>query len=1115
VDNLEHRRAFLPDQQLAFSIVPPYRATLPNAAINDQNLPGVNLFKLNSDSVPKDKWAFRETTAGSGTFDQVEITITEFDVNATYFISYQSTDRTVLDELGFDELRTMITVGDTAGQNKYIEFTDYRIVTDIIGNTPSDPDALIAGSANANLTGEVLNFAETASGGASTGTIALGSANSYTYPYNLHYKLECTSAPSATESVWEVTITHLTGGNAIDAPVPAHSSLTLPTVKIDDTVNDTNFNLAANTPFVAGRSPTYDFTDGIRLTFTYGTGFDVGDIYEWDGMAPNLIEIASHHDNTNQFSDLTEPLIEGNTTPGTSPTSGGFVDVHPDTDYSGEFDRAYHLECTAITPATTPGTTLDRTATFVIAGYQELPITEATFTVDESVAASLKVEIEDDIFLRFDFGGGHSAVDPDHPIAAADATDLGTAITLATEMRSEYNDHDGDVGAGAPYHFGGSASHPIAAAAPTDLATLVTFCQEAQTDYTAHIADTTMHFPADAVFTLDPTITPTDLSSCILFLNDWKAKLTRHYDVINFTVGDTWTTTALAARQDFTAKDDRLYTLTTTSVVAGTSVTFSFYTDTFEGSFGSNFSVTPTDPYLRFTDNIVLSVRNFEGGPSGDERFAANDIFTFNTLNEDLVDWSLVLRETETFANEDIKQDVLGNITGVPLSYYVTLEFTPSTVLRVRDPSTGSLISYSLVQAGGENTPFISFATLPSGDVEVKYEHRGEEPDPGNIYFITAHQLRPAALYNTPIKFLLRDDMDRGLSPKTSDNHVWLMGDLAFDTGFFGAFFVQVLDQSGTQDFSAADFRLAIDSTETNSEITDVTVLSRFDVLGYSKTSVVNMNDPFEAKERALWVGVPIGTPIGDVDTADTLVFLARKTLQLSGLNPARGQIRLCANQRALRTFTLEDGSSSQVELDGSFLAGYTAAYNASFVDPSETLLNKDSGSFDEMDTFNESEVQILGGASIYWFDDVGAGIFRFGESHTVDTTSPETNEISAINQKDDVVRRVRRDMTDALIGVVPPSTTAGVTIITSTLVSILSNLVTRGIIAPYGQEENPPVVRKINPNKDVVIFVDEQDKRLYNFQFFFNVKQPIKRLFGLFSLNSRFWDNRSNSASI
>jgi hypothetical protein len=1070
---------------------------------------------LNSDSVPKDKWAFRETTAGSGVFDQVEITITEFDVNATYFISYQSSDRTVLDELEFDELRTMISVGDTAGQNKYVEFVDYRVVTDIVGNTPSDPDALTAGAGNGDLTGETINLSQTGVGGVGTGDVAFGTLNSYTYPYNLHYKIEVTSTPSATEAVFEVTITHLTGGNSIDAPVPAHSSLTLPTFKIDDTVNNTNFNLAANTGFVAGRSPTYDFTDGIRLTFTFGTTFDVGDIWEWDGLGPGLIEIASQHDNTNQFSDMTEPLVEGNTTPGTAPTSGGFIDVHPDTDYSGEFDRRYHLECTAITPPSVPGTSLDRTATFVATGYRELPITEVTFTVDEAVATSLRVEIEDDIFLRFAFGGGHLAVDPDHPIAAADATDLGTAITLATEMRSKYNDHDGDVGGGAPYHHGGSGSHPIAAAAPTDLATLVTFCVEAQTDYTAHIADAVMHVPIDSVFTLDSTITPTDLASCILFLNDWKAKLTRHYTAINFTVGDTWTTTALAARQDFTAKDDRLYTLTATSVVAGTSVTFSFFTDTFEGSFGSNFSVTPTNPYLRFTDNIVLSVRNFEGGPSGDERFTANDTFTFNTLNEDTVDWTLRLRETETFVNADIKQDVLGNISGVPLSYYVTLEFTPDTVLRVRDPLTGALISFSVVQAGGENTPFISFATLPSGDVEVKYEHRGQEPDPGNIYFITAHQLRPDALYNTPIKFLLRDDMDRGLSPKTSDNHVWLMGDLAFDTGFFGAYFVQVQDLSGTQDFSAADFRLAIDSTETNSEITDIIVLSRFDVLGYSKTSVERMNDPFEAKERALWVGVPIGTPIGDVDTPDTLVFLARKTLQFSGLNPARGQVRLCANQRAVRTFLLEDGSSSQVTLDGSFLAGYTAAHNASFVDPSETLLAKDTGSFDEMDTFNEKEIQIIGGASIYWFDDVGAGIFRFGESHTVDTTSPETNEISAINQKDDVVRRVRRDMNDALIGIVPPSTTAGVTIITSTLVTILSNLVTRGIIAPYGQEENPPVIRKIDPNKDVVIFVDEQDRRLYNFQFFFNVKQPIKRLFGLFSLNSRFWDNRSSNASI
>ena len=40
-------------------------------------------------------------------------------------------------------------------------------------------------------------------------------------------------------------------------------------------------------------------------------------------------------------------------------------------------------------------------------------------------------------------------------------------------------------------------------------------------------------------------------------------------------------------------------------------------------------------------------------------------------------------------------------------------------------------------------------------------------------------------------------------------------------------------------------------------------------------------------------------------------------------------------------------------------------------------------------------------------------------------------------------------------------------------------------------------------------VMVDEIDRRLYHIGYFFNIRYPIKRIYGLYSVDSRFWDAR------
>ena len=172
-----------------------------------------------------------------------------------------------------------------------------------------------------------------------------------------------------------------------------------------------------------------------------------------------------------------------------------------------------------------------------------------------------------------------------------------------------------------------------------------------------------------------------------------------------------------------------------------------------------------------------------------------------------------------------------------------------------------------------------------------------------------------------------------------------------------------------------------------------------------------------------------------------------------------------------------------------------------------------DITSFDSITDYSDSQIKLIGAASITYAINVGSGVYRWEESVTVDSTAPDLNEISAMTQKHWVTREVRRRMNDALIGVVPPSTTAGIVRIQSFLVETLDSIVSSGIIAPYGQELAIPTVRPISPSSDTQVFSDENDRRLYHFRYFYNLRYPIKRLFGVYSVDRKFWDAASQAA--
>jgi len=205
---------------------------------------------------------------------------------------------------------------------------------------------------------------------------------------------------------------------------------------------------------------------------------------------------------------------------------------------------------------------------------------------------------------------------------------------------------------------------------------------------------------------------------------------------------------------------------------------------------------------------------------------------------------------------------------------------------------------------------------------------------------------------------------------------------------------------------------------------------------------------------------------------------------------------------RATKDIVLDSGITTTVTLDGSFVAGATSALINSFTDPAKSILRSNLAGFKTMQQYTEPENIQLGQASITWMSQQGTGVFRFEEDITVHQSAGEEFQlISATTQKQNVTKIVRREMEASLIGVVTPSTQASIALIRATLSRILLGLLGRGLMADY-QDDNGNV-RDFDSGKDIIVVRDTASLSKFDFFYAYFIKTPIKRLFGLYSVNT------------
>lgn len=775
--------------------------------------------------------------------------------------------------------------------------------------------------------------------------------------------------------------------------------------------------------------------------------------------------------------------------------------------YLHNYNRYYTVKC-----KTQSGTTPNRTATFewsaqpISSGNSALPPvplhstgTKPTFTITEG--GTMTGTLEQGIVLLFGFGATHFQVNDEFEFNA-----LGAGLV---EKDDRYNNTNQYISSSSVITTGtGTGSISLVnvdAYTGTYNSNFKLECTAAggtAGSYTATFIwaqyGDTQPF-ASGTFSIAQA-TPSTLTKTLSL----GTVITLACGASNFVVGDTLAFKVLAPMIHYQGKDNRTTTLTVGSVVDSSlsaTVTGTFTTDTVEGSFGV-FTATTTYGSSTYNgkfvlpDNQIMAVRNvYKQSVSGDSRIDAGDIFTLAATNDGYINWSLTNAATDSRLVSEVYNDITGAVTGTANTWYTILTNIPVYGTVSVTDSLGAVTVTEIV-----DTPYIKFLSQPTKTLSIVYKYKGQEPDPGQLYFLTATYLRPDSLYDTPTLCLSREEGRNLLAPSTIDNHLYIANEIAWDHNCSGIWVVQVKDVDGDGIYNNEDYKTAILATEETTTISDRIVLSNWNSISTQLSVNIKANDPFEKRESIDWFGCPINTPIGDDVTANTIRYYARNTLQVYGNSPAHGTRVIQGATWCKRTVSLSTGVTQQVTLDGSFVSVALAALVSSFTDNAETILRKTVVGFDEIQTYTESENVSLGSSSVIFFYDEGNGVYRIMEDVTVDTYGPEYQMISATVQRHDTVKYVRNALNN-IVGTVTITGQAGVQLVRSQLAGILLGLLSKGRIAPY-QDDNGNE-RKFDPSTDVIVYQDNGDKTLYHILYAIYLRYPIKRIYGLYSCDS------------
>lgn len=385
----------------------------------------------------------------------------------------------------------------------------------------------------------------------------------------------------------------------------------------------------------------------------------------------------------------------------------------------------------------------------------------------------------------------------------------------------------------------------------------------------------------------------------------------------------------------------------------------------------------------------------------------------------------------------------------------------------------------------------------------------GKNPAQGEEYFVSYRANRPAIEFNTPILSTTLDAYLARVGPITSSNALALAGQIVFEQQPPFIYHIQVKNTGTGQAAQDLDYQDAIKAAELNPDITDIVVLGHPTVSNAGgvkplvraslRDHVVDQSSLLSRAERVGWFGVNKNTAPGDGETPGTFVWIATNELQVSADSPGRGRFVLVGPSFFKKTYRLSDGTVKQMTLDSSFLAAGVMALNASFLSPAEGLLRKVVTGLDEVETLSNGDRDLIASNGVTLITNRQGRNIIFDPVST-DLTSAEFREINVMNQKDNIVKRVRQQVDNTLIGIVPDDLSQFVLEVKQQIAVQLNSAIADGAIAPFQNDDGTP--RNIDLRNDIVVTRRASDPTTFDFRFTFFVKFIVKRMFGTFSVS-------------
>ncbi len=386
----------------------------------------------------------------------------------------------------------------------------------------------------------------------------------------------------------------------------------------------------------------------------------------------------------------------------------------------------------------------------------------------------------------------------------------------------------------------------------------------------------------------------------------------------------------------------------------------------------------------------------------------------------------------------------------------------------------------------------------------VTYAGTGKVPAVGTQYYVSYTYTRPNTDYNVLKSFFSDKDYYADIGNVDQSNPLSIGGYIAWKYGLPILYAIQVQDADGDGIYTDTDYINAISVLVDQKAVTDITCLKSTPLIRANIENIVlTESSQSQSNFKRYWCGVPRGMASGDVDTPETIVYIAQAELTQSATSVGRGRFIICAPTKFNTTITQQDGSQPTVELDSNYRAVADAARSITLPNVSDSLLKRTLTGLVQEEAYESTERKYLTSNGVSVSTVAGAVITLFDPVTNDISGNIEFQEISTSVQKDNISFNMVQAMDDNIVGVVPDDLADFIGSIKEVAGDVLLTAIEEGQIGKYKNADG--TVRDIDYTLDIVAFISATDPTKYYFRYWYNLKYPAKRISGLFSVDSPF----------